>query len=158
MLLTQPVQWHTEDHTFQADSSTTNGHHGDLFSGSSDDEAAQLDGSSSGGSSHVSESNNAGADQSSRPEYTASTPTAEQADTGNNQWSLQQHPLDLLGIPRSVMTTPVSSRSTSAAGRSAQKTPNSAPGRLAGPEPVNHSPNAQGGIYDPRSDGFPGSS
>lgn len=153
MLLTQPVQWHAEDHTFQADNPTTNGCHGDLFSGSSDDEAAQL-----GCSSHVSESNNAGADQSSRPEYTASTPTAEQADTGNNQWSLQQHPLDLLGIPRSVMTTPVSSRSTSAAGRSAQKTPNSAPGRLAGPEPVNHSPNAQGGISDPRSDGFPGPS
>lgn len=147
-LLTEPVQSRTRDHAFWADNSTTNGHHGDI----SNFPDARLDGNS-GGYSHTSESNNAGAGWSSRTQTTSSTSTPRQANAGNNEWSLHQNPLDLLGIPRSFMETPVSSRSTSAAGRSSQATPNPASARGAWPQPANNSSNAQGGI--PGSHDFP---
>lgn len=141
--LPQPAQSHTEDFTSRADNSTTNGQHDDLFSSSSGEEFAEFDGISSGSSSHTSRGNNVGAGGNPNPGPIASTSTHEQANAGNNKWSLHQDPLDLLNIPRSAMTTPVSSRSTSAAGRSAQATPNSASARGAGPQPANDSPNAQ---------------
>lgn len=144
-LLTEPVQSRTNDHAFWANNSTTNGHHGD-FSSFRDESIAQLDGTSFRGSSHTSGSNNAGAGQTFLAGPIASVPTPRQANTRNEQWSLQQHPLDLLGIPRSAMATHVSSRSTAAAGRSAQATLNSASTRGAWLQAANNLSNAQGGI------------
>lgn len=144
-LLTESVQSRTKDHAFGADNSTTNGHHGD-FSGFSGEQIAGLDGTSFRSSSHTSGSNSAGAGQILRAGPIASTSAPRQANTGNNQWSLQEHPWDLLGIPRSAMAEPVSSQSTSAAGRSAQATSDSASGRSTWPQAANNPSNAQGWI------------
>lgn len=155
-LLTQRVQSHAQDYTFRAENATANGHDitdsGNLFSSSEDDEMPQHDGHSSSGSSYNSEGDNG---QISRAQPTAPTLAHEQANPGGNQWSLQQHPWDILGIPRSAMTTPVSSRSNSAAGRSAQATPNSEPPRGVWSWPANNSTNAQGGVGDPGRANFP---
>lgn len=154
--LTQRVQSHVEDYTFRAEDATANGHDitdsGNLFSSSEDDETAQLDRCSSSGSSHNSEGDNG---QICRAQPPASTLAHEQTNPGGNQWSLLQHPWDILRIPRSAMTTPVSSRANSAAGRSAQATPNSEPPRAAWPWPANNSSNAQRGVRGPRRDNFP---
>lgn len=147
--LIQSATSNTDTRVSQAAKKTTNGHqlmaNGALSSKSSDEGTAHVNDSSLGSSSHTSDSSDANADQP----VTSRLSTSEQAGSGTDQWSLQQDPLDILGIPRSAFTTLVSSRPSSAAGQSTQATPDSARARTTAPQPAIDSRNAQVGMFDP---------
>ncbi|POS76892.1 hypothetical protein DHEL01_v204710 [Diaporthe helianthi] len=112
---------------------------------SSDEGTTHLRGGSAGSSSHTSESSDGDAGQPVIPR--SWTPT--QAGSGADQWSLQQHPWDILGIPRSAFTMPVSSRPSPVLGQSAQATQALAPAQGSAPQPVIEARNAQVGIFEP---------
>ncbi|KAG8163606.1 hypothetical protein KVR01_006903 [Diaporthe batatas] len=107
-----------------------------------------LRGGSAGSFSHTSEGSDGNAGQHVSPRSWA----PGQAGAGANQWSLQQHPWDILGIPRSAFTTPVSGRPSWTPGQSTRATAD--PARAQGPaqQPAVEAHNARVGVPEPPYD------